>query len=519
VLIGRQTVRVEVNQRLGGRYELQQPLGSGGMAVVWRAHDEVLGRSVAIKVLAGAHIDDPASRRRIRDEARSAATLSHPNIAQVYDFGESTENGTVTPYVVMELIPGHTLAHHMNDGTVPTDAALRICAEVAAALAAAHADGLVHRDIKPANVMVTPTGAKVVDFGIAAAVRPDGPPDPAGEELFGTPAYLAPERLTGRAIEPASDVYALGVLLYRLLAGHSPWTAETTTQMLSAHVYVEPTPLPQLPGLPEYVVALCNRCLEKDPTQRPSARDVAAVLAKAAGAAVVVAAPVAAANPPAVPPAASVVAPRRGRRRVLLAAAVAAVAGATAALWWSLAPDGRADQGPSADGGAAVVVAPSVSGSARPTTSAPLRPVVSAAPGAPVTTTKPGTAPGEPGAPGEPDAPGAPGVTGGPAVPTVTAGGQGPTTKPVPTSVPTTVDPPDEPEPGTFESAGGTIVAVCTSPNTAQLTSWTAKSPYTVGKIKSGPARIVQASFVDGRDKVKMQVSCRAGEPSVRTTG
>ena len=276
---------MEVKQVLGGRYELQDQLGVGGMAVVWRAHDNVLGRSVAVKLLAGPHVDDPVSRRRIRDEARAAATLSHPNIAQVYDFGESDEGGVCTPYVVMELVRGGTLAQHMAGGPLPAQIVFRICAEVAAALAAAHADDLVHRDIKPANVMVTPTGAKVVDFGIAAAISSGG--GESNGELFGTPAYLAPERLLGDTVEPASDVYALGVLLYKLLTGHSPWSADTTTKMLAAHVYVEPEPLPQLPRVPEYVTDLVNRCLIKDPTLRPSARDVASILAEAAGVRVV----------------------------------------------------------------------------------------------------------------------------------------------------------------------------------------------------------------------------------------
>ncbi len=276
---------MEVKQTLGGRYELQDQLGVGGMAVVWRAHDNVLGRSVAVKLLAGPHVDDPVSRRRIRDEARAAATLSHPNIAQVYDFGESDEGGVCTPYVVMELVRGGTLAQHMAGGPLPTQIVFRICAEVAAALAAAHADDLVHRDIKPANVMVTRTGAKVVDFGIAAAISSGG--GESNGELFGTPAYLAPERLLGDTVEPASDVYALGVLLYKLLTGHSPWSADTTTKMLAAHVYVEPEPLPQLPRVPPYVTELVNRCLIKDPTLRPSARDVASILAEAAGVRVV----------------------------------------------------------------------------------------------------------------------------------------------------------------------------------------------------------------------------------------
>jgi serine/threonine-protein kinase len=182
----------------------------------------------------------------------------------------------------MELVRGHTLQHRMDSGPMSPRFAMRVAAEVAAALAAAHADGLVHRDIKPANVMVTETGAKVVDFGIAAAINPAG----TGEEEFevlGTPAYLAPERLIGDGVEPASDVYALGVLLYRMLSGQSPWSADTTTQMLTAHIYVDPEPLPPSPGVPDYITALCNRCLSKDPTQRPSAREAAALLAQGAG--------------------------------------------------------------------------------------------------------------------------------------------------------------------------------------------------------------------------------------------
>jgi hypothetical protein len=276
--------RVEVQQTLGGRYKLLNELGHGGMAVVWRARDEVLGRSVAVKVLAGRYANDPGSRSRIRDEARAAAALSpHPHIAQVYDFGESADTGgDLLPYVVMELVNGPTLQEKAAVGPLPPRTVFQICGEVASALAAAHADGLVHRDIKPANVMVTPIGAKVVDFGIAAAVGP-GDPDAV---LLGTPAYLAPERLTGDAVEPATDVYALGVLVYRLLAHVSPWTVDSTTQMLSAHVYIEPTPLPPLSGVPADVVDLVHRCLRKDPAARPTAAESATILTDAADASV-----------------------------------------------------------------------------------------------------------------------------------------------------------------------------------------------------------------------------------------
>jgi hypothetical protein len=274
--------RVESDRKLGGRYRLENELGRGGMAVVWRALDEVLDRPVAVKVLAGRYAGDDRFRARILHEARAAATLSHPNIAQIYDFGESAEDGHPVPYVVMELINGPTLQERITRGPIPPRTVFRICGEVATALAVAHADGLVHRDIKLANIMVTPAGAKVVDFGIAAVAGPATPED----VLLGTPAYLAPERLTGGAIEPASDVYALGVMLYRLLAGIAPWSVETTTQMLKAHVYQEPIPLAGQTGVPAEIIDMVTRCLAKDPAARPDAAEVAGMLGDAAEAAI-----------------------------------------------------------------------------------------------------------------------------------------------------------------------------------------------------------------------------------------
>jgi hypothetical protein len=274
--------RVTQAQVLGERYELVDPLGFGGMSVVWRAHDRVLDRFVAVKLLAGRLAGEAEARDRIGTEARAAAALSHPNVAQVYDYGEWQDAGRNLPYVVMELIRGTSLQQRVEAGPMSARFAMRTGAEVAAALAEAHAAGLVHRDVKPANVMLTPQGAKVVDFGIAAAIRAGGTGEPI-EELFGTPAYVAPERLTDDAVAPESDVYALGVLLYRLLSGESPWTVETTTEMLAAHVYIEPVPLTRLPGVPDYITDLCNRCLAKDPTERPTAREAASLLAHGAG--------------------------------------------------------------------------------------------------------------------------------------------------------------------------------------------------------------------------------------------
>jgi serine/threonine protein kinase len=264
---------------LAGRYRLVERLGSGGMSVVWRGFDEVLGRQVAVKVLPQANSADPSFRRRLRAEAQAAARLSHPHITNVYDYGEATSaDGSPMPFVVMELVDGESLAAVLARVRVlPWPAAVRICAEVAAALAAAHARGIVHRDVTPANVMLTASGAKVVDFGISALIG-ENDIDPDGS-LLGTPAYLAPERLEGGQVSPATDVYAVGLLIYRTLIGQLPWDVGTTTALLRAHQYTEPEPLPPVEGLPPAVAALVGRCLEKLPDDRPSSAELAHVLA------------------------------------------------------------------------------------------------------------------------------------------------------------------------------------------------------------------------------------------------
>src|SRR4051794_22292364 len=264
---------------LAGRYRLVERLGAGGMSVVWRGFDEVLGRQVAVKVLPPSTSADPSFRRRLRAEAQAAARLSHPHITNVYDYGEATTvDGEPVPYVVMELVDGESLAAVLaRVRRLPWPAAVRICSEVAAALAAAHSRGIVHRDVTPANVMLTSTGAKVVDFGISALIG-ESDIDPDGS-LLGTPAYLAPERLEGGQVSPATDVYAVGLLIYRILIGQLPWDVGTTTALLRAHQYTEPEPLPPVEGLPRDVDALVARCLEKRPADRPSSAEVAHVLA------------------------------------------------------------------------------------------------------------------------------------------------------------------------------------------------------------------------------------------------
>ncbi|MEU5963101.1 serine/threonine-protein kinase [Micromonospora parva] len=288
------------DQLLAGRYRLLERLGSGGMSAVHRAYDEVLERDVAVKVLVAS---DGNAGQRIRGEAKAAARLSHPHVTSVYDYGESTLEGVEVPFVVMELLGGHTLEHRLVVGPLPPRAGLRVCAEVGSALAAAHEQGLVHRDIKPSNVMLTPTGAKVLDFGIAAAA---GAPEIDFEgRLLGTPAYLAPERLLAGEVVPASDVYALGLLLHRVLTGRLPWPADAQTGMLRAHTHVEPAPLPPIDGVPPEVHRLYRWCLARDPADRPSAADAARILLAAASPAAPAVAAAEPAAPSASPPSAS----------------------------------------------------------------------------------------------------------------------------------------------------------------------------------------------------------------------
>ena len=209
--------------RLGGRYAVHALLGRGGMAEVYDAVDERLGRPVAVKVLRPALAANADVRRRFETEAKAAARLSHPNVVAVYDTGEDNGN----PYIVMERLPGETLGDRMAAGPVDEGWLRRVAGDVLQALSAAHGAGIVHRDVKPGNILIATDGcAKVADFGIAKSTEITTE-QTATNMLVGTPAYLAPERIEGKAATFRSDIYSLGVVLYEALAGHKPFSGAT----------------------------------------------------------------------------------------------------------------------------------------------------------------------------------------------------------------------------------------------------------------------------------------------------
>ncbi|MGY0007138.1 serine/threonine-protein kinase [Micromonospora sp. I033] len=262
---------------LARRYRLIDQIGAGGMSVIWRARDEVLDRVVAVKVLAPSLAADARFRDMVREEARSAAQLVHPHVTAVHDYGETVApDGSITSFVVMELLNGEELEHRLTEGPLPWPAAVETGAQVAEAVAAAHRLGIVHRDITPANVMMTRIGAKVLDFGIATRVGAPDEDEDGG--TFGTPAYVAPERLDGAPAQPATDVYSLGVLLFETLTGQPPYPADTWEQLSAALAEGGAPSLDGVPGLPAPVAEICLRCLARDPRRRPTAHQVAAVL-------------------------------------------------------------------------------------------------------------------------------------------------------------------------------------------------------------------------------------------------
>ncbi len=274
--------------RLDGRYRLSERIAVGGMGEVWRGTDEVLGRSVAVKILRAELAEDEAFRKRFRAEARTAGSLPHSGIAAVFDYGETTVGpdgvspsthpvqGDGIAYLVMELVPGEALSAILaRDGALGTERTLAYLAQAARALHAAHARGVVHRDVKPANLMVTPEGrVKVTDFGIARPV--DHEPLTMTGQVMGTAHYLAPELARGHEASALSDVYALGVVAYECLAGHRPFEGDNQVLVATAHLSQQPPPLPGT--LPPDVVRAVAAAMEKDPDHRVRSAEAFAVV-------------------------------------------------------------------------------------------------------------------------------------------------------------------------------------------------------------------------------------------------
>ena len=259
-----------------GPYEVLARIGAGGMGEVYEARDTKLGRKVAIKVLPPAFVDDPERLARFQREARMLASLNHPNIATIH--GQEESGGV--HFLVMELIPGQTLAERLRTGPLTTDETLAISRQIAEALEAAHDNGLIHRDLKPANVKVTPDGrVKVLDFGLAKAFAGDGGLDLShaptlramGTEegrILGTPAYMSPEQTRGKPVDRRTDIWAFGCVLYELLAGRRAFSGETISDTIAAILEREPdwSALPE--STPASIHRLLQRCLEKDAKRR-----------------------------------------------------------------------------------------------------------------------------------------------------------------------------------------------------------------------------------------------------------
>jgi serine/threonine-protein kinase len=265
---------------LGGRYRVEQELGRGGMAKVFRGTDTVLGRPVAIKVLAPRFSDDASFVQRFRREAQAAARLSNPNVVGVFDTG--TDDGV--HYIVMEYVDGKTLAEYLaGGGRIMPERAIEIAEAVCEALAAAHAQGVIHRDIKPGNIMITPSGqVKVADFGIARMTTSAETVEQTAAVL-GTAAYLSPEQAQGRPVDARSDLYSLGCVLYEMVTGRPPFTGDSPVAVASKHVLEPPTPPSKLnPDVSPELEAVILRALAKNPDNRyASAEELRADLERA----------------------------------------------------------------------------------------------------------------------------------------------------------------------------------------------------------------------------------------------
>ena len=340
---------------LNDRYVLSDRLGGGGMGEVWRADDTVLGRAVAVKVLMPALTENPSFAQRFQNEARAMATLRHPGVVDVYDYGISDVEGRQVSFLVMEYVRGESLDRVLRRGALGSEATMRLIAEVGDALDAAHAQGIVHRDVKPANLMIRPDGSvALTDFGIAHSVSA-GHLTATGTMLCSA-GYCAPEMATASDVTPAVDVYALGVVAYECLTGHLPFQGDTPVQIIFKHLNSPIPPLPDdVPPGPRQVV---TRALEKSPDAR---WPTVALMAEAARKAM--------ASPGTLP----VPRPRRTTRVVLTMVAAVAVTAAVAGSVW-LRPTESATSNevePPSVSGTVVVVSPTPPSASRHQSSQP----------------------------------------------------------------------------------------------------------------------------------------------------
>ncbi|MGD8683179.1 MAG: Stk1 family PASTA domain-containing Ser/Thr kinase [Chloroflexota bacterium] len=312
----------ELGTLLGGRYRLDQVLGQGGMATIFRATDSKLGREVAVKVLRPEFGADAQFVERFEHEAQAAASLRHPNIVQVYDYGTDRAG----PYIVMEQVSGGDLASALGKrGNLPPTAVANMGQQVADALAAAHAAGLVHRDIKPSNILLSPDGrVQVADFGIAQAAA--GSPVTATGITLGSVLYFSPEQARGDTATAASDIYSLGLVMYEMLTGSRAFSGDSPAAVAVARLSAGvPSPMAARAEVPPALDAIVRWCLAVDPAARPSATELATALARfrtdPSGAAALAAAGAAAASGP----------PPPGTGRPPTQTAYVATGGATAA--------------------------------------------------------------------------------------------------------------------------------------------------------------------------------------------
>jgi serine/threonine protein kinase len=254
-----------IGEVIGGRYEVLQLVGRGGMSNVYRAHDRLLERTVALKVLHGRYLDDPEYVERFRREARAAARLSHPNIVTVIDRGEQDGH----QFIVFEHVDGDNLKQLVEgSGPLPIGLALELALQIGRALSFAHEHGLIHRDVKPQNVLLNGDGrAKVTDFGIARTVDVEGATTTG--IVLGTSHYISPEQARGEQVDAESDVYSLGAVLYELLTGEVPFPGDNAVTVAMRHVRERPASvLEKRPEVPRRLAAAVGKALEKDPAAR-----------------------------------------------------------------------------------------------------------------------------------------------------------------------------------------------------------------------------------------------------------